>query len=80
MKKSDIHPFHFLLTVFAFCVASVIIYSCSKYNDEMSPSPTAKTPKVAHDAYAKLSYDNIGALDCSTLNESALNNKYRAKQ
>lgn len=79
MKKARVDPFRLLLAVFVFFAASVIISSCRKYSDEVTPSYTAKTPKVANDAYAKLSYDNIGSLDCSTLNEIALNTKYRNK-
>lgn len=79
MKKLNTNPLHFLLVVFAFCTLSIIISSCGKYNDEVSPLSNSRTPEVENDAFAKLSYDNIGALDCSTLNENALNSKYRTK-
>lgn len=79
MKRVNINPLRFLMVVFAFCTTSVIISSCGKHNAEVPPSSFVKTPKVPSDAYAKLSYDNFGSLDCSTLNESALHNKYRNK-
>jgi hypothetical protein len=79
MKKSNTNPYRLLFTVFFFSAASIIISSCSKYNDDVSPSSTAKTPAVAADAYAKMSDNNFGSLDCSTLNEIALNTKYRNK-
>lgn len=79
MKKSNTDPFRLLLAVFVFFATSVIISSCSKYNDEVSPLSTLKMPVAANDAFAKLSYDVFGALDCSTLNENALNIKYRTK-
>ncbi|ACT95274.1 hypothetical protein Dfer_4071 [Dyadobacter fermentans DSM 18053] len=34
---------------------------------------------MKNDAYAKLAQANFGSLDCSTLNENALNTKYRNK-
>jgi hypothetical protein len=65
--------------VFAFFAASIIISSCSKYNEEISPSSHFKTLEVVGDANAKLSSAALGTFDCSTLNQSTLTNKYRAK-
>ncbi|SDG38862.1 hypothetical protein SAMN04487996_11856 [Dyadobacter soli] len=79
MKELNTNSYRLLFTVFLFCAASIIISSCSKYNDDVSPSTTAKTPAMATDAYAKMSGNNFGSLDCSTLNENALNTKYRNK-
>ncbi|MGG7662205.1 hypothetical protein [Dyadobacter sp. BHUBP1] len=79
MKKPSINPFRFLFIVSLFAVTSIILSACSKYNDKVTPTSAAKTPAMENDAYAKLSQANFGSLDCSTLNENALNTKYRNK-
>lgn len=70
---------HLLFTVFAFFCSTILISSCSRYKEDVSPSTRLNASEAANDAYAKLSNDAFGSLDCSTLNESALNTKYRAK-
>lgn len=79
MKNLNTNPLRVLWIVLLFSACSVVISSCAEYNEEVTPSSAPKSPQAVSDAYAKLSYDNIGSLDCSTLNENALNTKYRNK-
>lgn len=79
MKRPVSSPVRVLAIVIAFLTLSIISSSCGKYNDDMSVQPNLKSPMSERDASAKMSSNPIGSFDCSTLTESALNNKYRAK-
>jgi hypothetical protein len=72
MNTVNNHPFRVLLVVFFYCFASIIISSCSQFDNEITPDANIADAQMPVDAYSR-----TASVDCSTLNETSINTKYR---
>jgi hypothetical protein len=73
-SKLNYNPLRFIVGIFLFCFASIIISSCERSEDPVTQRKLSDQV-VSKDAFSRIS----STIDCSTINPTSLNPIYRNK-